>query len=157
MALIIRDLQDKVHLENTFLSQLERVTEEMFKEENLSTDIEVSLCFVDNHYIKDLNKQYRGKDQATDVLSFPLEEDPWEDISTEPEILLGDIVVSLEKAREQAEEAGHSINQEVAMLFVHGFLHLLSYHHHSDEEFKLMWNKMKKIMEIIGYDVYNND
>lgn len=151
MALLIRDLQNKVHLDAAFLSQLEHITEEVLKEENLSTEIEVSLCFVDNHDIKDLNKQYRGKDQATDVLSFPLEENAREDILEEPEILLGDIVVSLEKAREQAEEAGHSINQEVAMLFVHGFLHLLSYHHQSEEEYNLMWNKMEKMLGIIGY------
>ncbi len=157
MAIIVRDLQDKVTLEKNFLTQLQHAAEKILQEENLSTDIEISLCFVDNQYIRDLNKQYRGKDQVTDVLSFPLEEDPLENISEEPEMLLGDIVISLERAREQAEDAGHSINQEVALLFAHGFLHLLSYHHQNEEEYNLMWNKMEKIMEIIGYHVYNSN
>lgn len=151
MALIIRHLQDKIQLEDKLLSQLELITQEMLKEENLSDEIEVSLCFVDNHYIRELNKQYRGKDQATDVLSFPLEEDVGEGVSAEPEVLLGDIVISMEKTQEQALEAGHSIAEETALLFIHGLLHLLSYHHSSEEEYEQMWNKMEKIMERIGY------
>ncbi|UNC93128.1 rRNA maturation RNase YbeY [Candidatus Contubernalis alkaliaceticus] len=155
MPLLIRDLQDKIQLEDKLLSQLELITQEMLKEEKLSHDIEVSLCFVDNHYIRELNKQYRGKDQATDVLSFPLEEDKGEEFFQEPEVLLGDIVISLEEAKAQADEAGHSINKEIALLYIHGFLHLLSYHHSSEEEYEQMWNKMGKIMEIIGYQGYN--
>lgn len=91
---------------------------------------EVSVTLTNNAYIKELNAQYRNKDTATDVLSFALNE------GDEPEIqggaavnLLGDIIISLERAKEQAQEYGHSMEREVAFLTVHGMLHLLGYDH----------------------------
>lgn len=91
---------------------------------------EVSVTLTNNAYIKELNAQYRNKDMATDVLSFALNE------GDEPEIqggaavnLLGDIIISLERAKEQAQEYGHSMEREVAFLTVHGMLHLLGYDH----------------------------
>lgn len=91
---------------------------------------EISVTFVDNAAIKELNAQYRGKDMPTDVLSFPLGEngvyDKNEDTGAS---LLGDIVISMEKAMEQAELYGHALQREVAFLTVHSMLHLLGYDH----------------------------
>ena len=97
---------------------------------------EVSVTFTDNEKIHALNKQYRNVDKPTDVLSFPLldtESEEDELLPAELETMLGDIVVSLEKAREQAEEYGHSFEREVAFLCVHSMLHLLGYDHERSE------------------------
>ena len=98
-------------------------------------DAEVSVTFCDNAYIRKLNKKYRNKDKATDVLSFPMyddgEFDPAECISG---AVLGDIVISLERAKEQASEIGNSFVHEVAFLTVHSTLHLLGYDHERSAE-----------------------
>ena len=91
---------------------------------------EISITFVDNAAIKELNAQYRGKDMPTDVLSFPLGENGVYDKNEETGAsLLGDIVISMEKAMEQAELYGHALQREVAFLTVHSMLHLLGYDH----------------------------
>ena len=98
--------------------------------ENFDGPAEISVTFVDNAAIQELNAQYRGKDMPTDVLSFPLGEngvyDKNEDTGAS---LLGDIVISMEKAMEQAELYGHALQREVAFLTVHSMLHLLGYDH----------------------------
>ena len=91
---------------------------------------EVSVIFVDNEEIAKLNEQYRGKPTPTDVLSFPLGEDNHYDINQETgAAMLGDIVISMERAMEQAEMYGHSLQREVAFLTVHSMFHLLGYDH----------------------------
>ena len=91
---------------------------------------EISVTFVDNAAIQELNAQYRGKDMPTDVLSFPLGENGVYDKNEETGAsLLGDIVISMEKAMEQAELYGHALQREVAFLTVHSMLHLLGYDH----------------------------
>ena len=91
---------------------------------------EISVTFVDNNRIHELNKEYRDKDSATDVLSFPLGENGEYDIDEDNGCkLLGDIVISMERAMEQAELYGHSLQREVAYLTVHSMLHLLGYDH----------------------------
>ena len=120
--------------------------------EGFKKDVEVSVTFVDNDGIKELNSQYRQKNCATDVLSFPMFDDFTEtDMYPEP-VPLGDIVISLERAEQQAHHLFHSIYHEVAFLSVHSTLHLLGYDHEtskSDEE--EMFRKQKEIMEIIGF------
>lgn len=96
---------------------------------------EVSIAFVDNKVIKDLNNKYRKKDEATDVLSFPIDKE-----------ILGDIVISAERAAEQAAEYGHSLKRELAFLTVHGMLHLFGYDHHSDEEKNEMRQKEERVL-----------
>lgn len=121
--------------------------------EKFKYDAEVSVTLCDNAYIRSLNKQYRGKDKHTDVLSFPIydngEFDMAECISG---ALLGDIVISLERAKEQACELGHSFIREVAFLTVHSTLHLLGYdHERSKEEDELQCRLQKEIVSTIEF------
>lgn len=98
--------------------------------EKFEGSTEVSVIFVDNEEIAKLNEQYRGKPTPTDVLSFPLGEDNHYDINQETgAAMLGDIVISMERAMEQAEMYGHSLQREVAFLTVHSMFHLLGYDH----------------------------
>ncbi|MEE0970617.1 MAG: rRNA maturation RNase YbeY [Clostridia bacterium] len=117
---------------------------------------EVSLTFTDNEKIHALNKQYRNVDKPTDVLSFPLMDlDGNEDdiMPTELQNMLGDIVISLEKAREQSEEYGHSFEREVAFLCVHSMLHLLGYDHERSEADDMdMCLRQKIIMSNLGFE-----
>ena len=117
--------------------------------EKFSHDAEISLTFVDNEGIRELNRTYRDKDAATVVLSFPLYdfhggETPLGDGRVE----LGDIVLSLERAREQAAELGHSYEREAAFLCVHSVLHLLGYdHERSPEDEEIMCERQREIMK----------
>ena len=98
--------------------------------ENFGKPAEVSVTFVDNKEIQTLNREYRQKDAPTDVLSFPMAENGEYDIDEDNGCkLLGDIVISMERAMEQAELYGHSLQREVAYLTVHSMLHLLGYDH----------------------------
>lgn len=119
--------------------------------EEVEFDCEVSVTFTDNEGIRDLNREYRGKDAATDVLSFPMYDFPGGDEPMEGfPAELGDIVLSLERASEQAEQFGHSFKREVAFLTVHSVLHLLGYDHElSDEDDADMRKRQNEIMEIL--------
>ena len=112
---------------------------------------EVSVTLTNDAYIHEINRQYRGVDRPTDVISFALME------SEEPEILddpagdvLGDLVISLERARAQAEEYGHSYLRELSFLTVHGMLHLLGYDHMEDAERAEMEEEQRHVMEALG-------
>lgn len=117
--------------------------------EEFPYDAEVSVTLCDNSYIRKLNKQYRNKDTHTDVLSFPIYDDGDFDIGEcIGGAVLGDIVISLERARQQAEEIGNSFLREVAFLTVHSTLHLLGYdHERSEEEDELQQKIQKDIIE----------
>ena len=114
---------------------MRRAVEATLDYEGFANDAQVSITFTDNEGIRKLNEQYRGIDRETDVLSFPLTdfEGGDEPPVDEPERMLGDIVISLEKAAAQAEEFGHSFEREAAFLCVHSMLHLLGYDHVDDE------------------------
>ncbi len=115
--------------------------------EDFNDDAEVSVSFVDNDEIRQLNNQYRNKDASTDVLSFPLGENGVYDLNNETNAyLLGDIVISLETAYKQAQVYGHSLEREVGFLTVHSMLHLLGYDHEVD---KLEARKMREKEEAI--------
>ena len=120
--------------------------------ENFEYDADVSVTFTDNAGIKELNKEYRNIDKHTDVLSFPLYEDgEFDEVECALGASLGDIVISLERAREQAEELGNTYVYEVAFLTVHSTLHLLGYdHERSSEDDELQCRIQKKIMENLG-------
>ena len=124
--------------------------------EGFYNDAEVSVTFTDNEGIRRINSEFRGIDKPTDVLSFPLTdfEGGDEPPTDEPFISLGDIVISLERAREQAEEFGHSFERECAFLCVHSMLHLLGYDHvNSDEEDAEMRRRQSEILESMGLGV----
>ena len=111
---------------------------------------EISVTFVDLDEIHELNKQYRGVDKPTDVLSFPQFDDLEEEIPEVCEICLGDVVICEQKAREQAEEFGHSFERELVYLFTHSVLHLLGYDHMEEDEKKAMRAREEEIMKQIG-------
>lgn len=117
---------------------------------------EVSVTFTDNEKIRIINNQFRGIDSATDVLSFPLTdfEGGDEPPTDEPTLSLGDIIISLERANEQANEFGHSFEREVAFLCVHSMLHLLGYDHEKsiDEEME-MRRRQREILESMGLSI----
>ena len=113
-----------------FKTVIRRAVLATLEHENFPYDAEVSVTLCDNAYIRNLNRQYRNKDRHTDVLSFPIYEDGDFDIGEcISGAVLGDIVISLERAREQALEIGNSFLREVAFLTVHSTLHLLGYDH----------------------------
>ena len=106
----------------------------VLKTEDFAQPAEVSVSFVDNEQIRALNADYRGRDVATDVLSFPLGEKGAYDIDGDTgALLLGDIVISAERAMEQAALYGHSLDREIGWLTVHSMLHLLGYDHETGE------------------------
>ena len=130
---------------------------ETLEYEGMENDAEVSVTFVDDEGIRELNNKFRGMDKPTDVLSFPLLD--YEGESEEPffdELChnLGDIVISLERAMAQANEFGHSFEREVAFLTAHSMLHLLGYDHElSDEDDADMRARQNDIMERLGLSV----
>lgn len=141
MLLEISNRQELFLPDQEMKELLEEIIEKTLNREKRKENLEVSLSLVTSEEIRDLNKQYRGKDRATDVLSFPA----GEEFLPEGEILLGDIVISTEAVMEQAREYGHSVEREIAYLFLHGLLHLLGYDHLESED-KI---KMRKVEDEI--------
>lgn len=128
--------------------------EEFGKEDNFECEISVSI--VTNEEIQKLNKEFRNIDRATDVLSFPqlsFEEEEVLDYNENDEVILGDIVISIDKAKEQAEEYGHSLEREIAFLTVHSMLHLMGYDHMETEEEIEMRQKQTEILQKAGFGV----
>lgn len=129
------------------------VEKEGFSAENM----EISITFATKDEIRQLNKAYRNVDNHTDVLSFPLIddfnqlEDYDEDVNGE-QIMLGDVVICLEKAREQAEEYGHSLQREIVYLFVHSLCHLLGYDHMTDEDKVEMRKLEEEVMSALNLE-----
>ncbi len=137
-------VDDKVTLPSDFDSLAADIWATILKIEELPSHCEVSLFFCDNRFIKELNLSYRHLDTATDVLSFPQYEGKEEVLESRDEIiLLGDVVISLEKANEQAEKYGHSPKRELSFLLVHGIMHLLGYNHDNPEAREEMRYKEK--------------
>jgi probable rRNA maturation factor len=147
-----------------FMDETEKVSEEAeklvegvlqfaAKYEGVEEGSELSVTFVDNDRIREINKEYRGKDAPTDVISFAMEEmgeDEIEIVGGEIPRMLGDIIISIEKTKEQAEEYGHSFERELGFLALHGFLHLLGYDHMNEADEKVMFTKQKEILDEYG-------
>lgn len=113
--------------------------------ENVS-NAEFNIIFVDNSFIKELNKKYRNIDRETDVISFALEDEKEEDSFLDNR-MLGDIYISVDKAKSQAMEYGHSLKREISFLAVHGLLHLLGYDHMNKEDEEVMFGKQELILD----------
>ncbi|MCR2044947.1 rRNA maturation RNase YbeY [Anaerosalibacter massiliensis] len=146
MEVYIDNRQDKLEIDDELIELIEKTMSETLKIEDKSLDCEISLSFVDNNEIKNLNREYRNVDSSTDVLSFPMEDD----FALNHIPILGDIVISLEKALSQSKEYGHSFNREMAYLTAHSMLHLLGYDHIEEDDKSIMRNKEKQIMKSLG-------
>lgn len=135
---------------------IQKVVKTVLKEEDIIENIDVYITLTNNDEIHKINKEYRNVNRPTDVLSFPMYER--DEIYTikkdfkidETEKILGDIIVSIEKVKEQAEEYGHSFERELAYLITHGCLHLLGYDHMIEEEKEIMRKREEEILGIMN-------
>lgn len=137
------------------IDRLKQLLEFAGKHEQVADDVEMSVNFVTDEEIRRLNLEYREMDEPTDVLSFAMQEQTegeMEIIEEHIPTLLGDIVISIDKAKEQAQEYGHSLEREIAFLTIHGFLHLLGYDHQTEEDEKEMFFKQEKILSEFGIE-----
>ncbi|MCD8915007.1 rRNA maturation RNase YbeY [Staphylococcus simulans] len=130
--------------------QIESLLNFAKEQENIEDDAELSVTFVDQAEIQQINRDYRDKDKVTDVISFALEEDEPEIEGLDIPRVLGDIVICADVAKAQAEQYGHSFERELGFLALHGFLHLLGYDHMNEEEEKEMFGRQKSILDAYG-------
>ena len=134
-------------------SLIKKVIETVLKEERVIQNLEVYVTLTNNEQIHKVNKETRNVDRPTDVLSFPMFEreeiDSLKEHEKEEIDILGDIIVSIEKVKEQAEEYGHSFERELAYLVTHGMLHLLGYDHMIEEEKVQMRKREEEILDIL--------
>ena len=157
MKIYFENEQDKLPITYRMKMLVRNAIEAALDYEQYSNPCEVSVTFTDNENIRKLNRKFRGINRATDVLSFPLFD--YDGTSEEPPInefkgMLGDIVLSLERAKQQADEFGHSFEREVAFLTVHSMLHLLGYDHETGEEDELeMRRRQSEIVASLGLAV----
>lgn len=146
--LLANDTNEDLDLEIIRQKALKTI-EEVLKVENFNENAEVSLSIVDKDTIHKLNKDYRNVDMETDVLSFPMDEEAFDDEGN-PIFLLGDIVICLDVARNQAAEFGHSLEREMMYLICHSTLHLLGYDHIEEDDKVKMRAKEKEVMKNLG-------
>lgn len=152
--------QNKIEVNEELVNIINEVCEKSLRAEEMNVPYQISLLFVDNEEIRDINRETRGIDKATDVLSFPMLDYPKDKVFKDvykntkfneiyldgDELVLGDMVLSLERAKEQSLEYNHSFNREVCYLVVHSILHLLGYDHMEDEEKKIMRKREEEIL-----------
>ncbi|WP_044566491.1 rRNA maturation RNase YbeY [Anaerococcus provencensis] len=146
--LITNETNEKIEMDE----KLESVIKTVLETEGLSLAYEVSITFVDKDEIHQLNKEFRNVDRPTDVLSFPMDTDF---IVEGVDAMLGDIVICMDVAKEQARDLGHSLDREIMYLTCHSTLHLLGYDHMNDDEKREMRAREKEVMKILG--VFKND
>lgn len=156
MDLIVDNRQKEIQIDEEMIDLLKKTVLQCLKAESRELDCEVSISFVDDNEIRLLNKQYRGIDKATDVLSFSMLAGD-EIIKHSLPILLGDIVISVQSALRQSNEFGHTLEREIAYLTVHSMLHLLGYDHLNKEDKKRMREREKEIMKLLGIFKNNCD
>jgi probable rRNA maturation factor len=159
--IFLDDRQTKIEYTKELEDTLTNIIDYALREEKVNIDYEVSIIFIDNEQIKELNKNFRNIDKETDVLSFPMLEYPvqkvykdvYENYSfeysdlNEGRLVLGDIALSLEKAVEQSKDYGHSFLREAAYLTIHSVLHLLGYDHMEEAERTFMRKREEEILE----------
>jgi probable rRNA maturation factor len=151
MHIDFKDNTNSVHEDNIELIQ--RILVFAGEKEKINPEAEISINFVDNQEIQGINRNYRQKDAPTDVISFAMEEEgegEIEIIGTELPVMLGDIVISVDKAKEQAKEFNHSLERELGFLALHGFLHLLGYDHMNAEDETKMFSKQEELLNEFG-------
>lgn len=129
------------------IEEIKKLTDYLVKYMNVE-NAQFNVIFINNEKIREINKSYRGIDRETDVISFALEDE--KTIRVENERILGDIYISVEKAKVQAEEYGHSFKREICFLTTHGFLHLLGYDHMKKEDEEVMFKLQEEILDSYG-------
>ncbi len=152
IRVIITNNQKTVKIPTGLRMLVRRCCNAVLKLEDFQGPAEISVTFTDNAQIKELNAQYRNKDIETDVLSFPMGENGKYDLNMETGAqILGDIVISMEKAVEQSDRFGHSLQREVGYLTAHSMLHLLGYDHEDNNMERVrMREKEELVMEQLG-------
>lgn len=152
IRVIIQNQQKAVKIPTGLRMLVRRCCNAVLRLENFDAPAEISVIFVDNEQIHELNKKYRGKDMPTDVLSFPMGENGVYDVNHDTGAkILGDIVLSMEKAMEQAERYDHSLEREVGYLTAHSVLHLLGYDHEQGGMDRVrMREKEEQVMTQLG-------
>lgn len=142
MEIYYDDRQDDIKITDEIKNLIEKSVAAVLKVENLHENVEVSVSFVGDEEIRDLNRDYRGVDKSTDVLSFPMD-DEFIIVSR----ILGDVIINTRRVMEQAKELGHSNERELSYLTVHSILHLLGYDHMEDEDKREMREREKLAMK----------
>ncbi|MBP2024794.1 rRNA maturation RNase YbeY [Peptoniphilus stercorisuis] len=142
MNLLFDDRQSDIEITNDIIEIVKKSISEVLKEENLDDNVQVSISFVGDEEIQELNRDFRGVDSSTDVLSFPMDDE----FKIE-ETILGDVIINTKRVVEQAKEFGHSNTRELSYLTVHSILHLLGYDHMEEEDKTVMRAKEKSIMK----------
>ena len=142
MEVYYDDRQDDIEITEKIKSLVEKSIASVLKVEEIDDEVEVSVSFVGDEEIRDLNRDYRGVDRSTDVLSFPMDDEFIID-----KRILGDVIINTRRVMEQAEELGHSHERELSYLTVHSILHLLGYDHIDDEDKKEMREREKLSMK----------
>jgi probable rRNA maturation factor len=153
MSLEIDFLDETNELAEEQVIEIEKLLNHAAVYENVQDGSELSVTFVSNERIQEINREYRDKDRPTDVISFALEEmgeGELEIVGEDIPRILGDIIISIPKAREQAEEYNHSFMRELGFLTVHGFLHLLGYDHMNENDEKQMFDRQRELLEGYG-------
>jgi probable rRNA maturation factor len=153
MTLLIDCIDETNELSEQQMLEIERLINFAANKLNIEDHSEVSVTFVSNERIQEINREYRDKDSVTDVISFAMEElgeGEVELTGVEMPRVLGDIIISIPRTREQAEEYGHSFQRELGFLAVHGFLHLLGYDHMTKDDEKEMFTLQKDILNEYG-------
>lgn len=148
MRVVIQFLDEHNLIQEEYLQKLSELIETAAEFEQIES-AEVSISFVTDEEIRELNKTYRDLDEKTDVLSFPMytTEDTHFVVDHEDElIMLGDIIISIDTARQQATDYGHSFLRELGFLIIHGFLHLLGYDHETEQEEQEMFSRQEEIL-----------
>ena len=154
IRVIINNSQKKVRVPTGMRMLIRRSCIAVLRNEGFEGPAEISVTFVDNEEIRKLNAQYRDKDAETDVLSFPMGADGEYDVNIDTGArILGDVVISVEKAVEQADLYGHGLEREVGYLTVHSVLHLLGYDHMEPIEKVHMREKEENVMHQLGLNV----
>lgn len=152
IRVIISNRQKAVKIPTGLRMLIRRCCHAVLQMEQFPDPAEISVTFVDNEQIHEMNLQYRNKDSATDVLSFPMGEDGYYDINHETGArILGDIVISVPRAVEQAHTYGHSLEREIGFLTAHSMLHLLGYDHEKGGLDRVrMREKEERVMQALG-------
>lgn len=143
-------IDDDQQIEQKHLPEIERLLIFAADQEGIDEEAEVAVSFVDEDEIQAINKAYRNKDAVTDVISFALEEGEDDFEMPDAPRVLGDIIICVKRAKEQAEEYGHSFERELGFLSLHGLLHLLGYDHMNEADEARMFGRQDEILNAFG-------